>query len=121
MQQAGGAHQEGASAAQKEIDDAFFAWLQDARAGHTGRDSGGAHALERWLEAVEIEVVEGDAGGSNAQGCFELFRGADQEVQSGRGTRCEGLRYNADRPGCARLDRVTLGPQVNNLPHTALR
>src|ERR1035441_10187550 len=35
--------------------------------------------------------------------------------------RREGLRYNVDKPGCARLDRVTPGPQVNNLPHTALR
>ena len=83
VQQTGGAHQDGAVAAQQEIGDALFAGFEDARAGDARREIGGADALERRAETVEIEIVERDAGGAEVDGGFELRGGADQQMEGG--------------------------------------
>ena len=81
LQQARGAHQDRAIAAQQEIDDALLARLQDARAGDARLDAGGFHALERGPQAVQIEIIERDAGGRSASAGIQLLGGAHQKVE----------------------------------------
>ena len=83
FEQAGGAHQDRAIAAQQEIDDLLFARLQDARAGDARRDARLPHALDRRAQSVEIEIVERDGRGRKLERGVELFRRAHQEVQRG--------------------------------------
>ena len=72
MEQTGGTHQDGARAAQQEIENAAFSGLQHARTGHPGPETGGANSLERGLQPVEIQVIQGNAGGADRERRFQL-------------------------------------------------
>ena len=84
VQHAGGTNDNLASEANQEIHDTGFARLQHPRAGDPGSDSRGLNLLNRGTEPVEVKIVEGDAGGPQRKGGFQLFEGADQQVNQGR-------------------------------------
>ena len=71
----------GQSQLSRKFDDALFARFQHARAGDARRDAGGSHAFQRRPQAVEIEIVERDAGGAQVERGVQLLRRADQQMQ----------------------------------------
>ena len=85
VEEAGGADEDGAIEAKEEVGDLLLAGLEDAGAGDAGLEAGVADTVEGGLEAVEVEVVEGDGGGAESDGGVELAGGADEEVEGGAG------------------------------------
>ena len=81
VKQTGGTGKDGAVAAEKEIGDALFTRFEYARARDAWREIGGADAFERRAKAVEIQVVERDAGGAEINSGLELGGGADEEMK----------------------------------------
>lgn len=81
MEDAGGADEDGAIETDEELGDAGFAGLEDSGAGDADGAAFGFGAFDGGAEAVEIEVVEGDAGDVEFEGGVELVRGANKEVE----------------------------------------
>ena len=95
--QSGRAHHDGAVQADQEIQDASFAWFEDARASHARRNTAGFHAFDGRPQPVEVQVVERDAGGRERCSCqrqrrFELLGRAHQHVEFGRVCWLRGLQ-----------------------------
>ena len=63
---------------------ALFAGLHHPWARDSQLQTGGADPVDRRLEAVQVEVVEGDAGGAEVDGGVELVGRANEEVDFGR-------------------------------------
>ena len=114
VEQARRAHQDGAVAAEQEVDDALLAGLQHARAGHARREPGRADAIERGAQPVEVQVVERDARGAQGDRRVELLRRADQQVQVGRRPRFAPLRQRCQDREPAPLGAPLQAPAIGS-------
>src|SRR5262249_25848708 len=81
VQQAGRTHHDRAFELAQKVDDALFARLEHARAGHTRLDAGGLDALDRGTKAIEIEIVEGNAVRLSDEPRVELLVRSHEKVQ----------------------------------------
>ena len=74
--QAGGTYQKRAIETKQEVHDPLFARLENARAGDAHGDPGCLHAFDGRPQAVEIQVIERDAGRAEIERGVKLIRAA---------------------------------------------
>ncbi len=96
LKHSSGADEQGAVEAQQELKNTLFTRLQHTRGGYPDSDAAGADTLHGRLKAVEVKVIQGDAGGLQGEGGIQLRRGAHQQVEmqssGGRGLMDLGMR-----------------------------
>jgi hypothetical protein len=85
FQNSAGADEDGAVQADEEVDDADLARLEDTRAGDAHRDAAARDPLDRGAKAVEIQIVQSDAGGRKFERGVELLRSTNQNMKEGFG------------------------------------
>lgn len=100
MQQASGTDEDGAVEFAEKLDDPFLTRLQDAWAGDTSHETGGTHALKRRAEAVTIEIIERDRGGTSFDRCVQLIGRANEQVDLRRAQWKVRARYNGQIRSC---------------------
>src|SRR6185437_1763445 len=83
LQHARRPNNESAIEAQQKIENPRFLRFQYAGARGTSRNAARFYALNRRTQAVEVEIIERDAGGRKIERRIELLRSPDQQVQFG--------------------------------------
>ena len=98
--------------------DALFGRLEHTWTRHARLDPRFLDTLHRRAQAVQIEIVERDAGGARGDGGFKLFRRPHQQVQLRRDRRRgQTLRRGVDRRYRPDCDRPRLGLQLRERLH----